>query len=235
MRRIVILAVLIAGLIGCFQNHHQGDFALERKEMVQSQIERRGVSDPLVLKAIEKVPRHLFVDEADQSAAYGDHPLGIGYGQTISQPYIVAFMTEAAGLQEDDQVLEIGTGSGYQAAVLSRIVDQVYTIEIIPELAQQAKKRLRDLGYENIEVRQGDGYQGWPKQAPFDAVIVTAAPPKLPQELISQLKTGGRMIIPVGDFYQELIRIVKTQEGYEKEKLLPVRFVPMVRGKDKRE
>ncbi len=176
------------------------------------------------------VPRHLFVPKMSRIAAYEDHPLSIGYGQTISQPYIVGFMTEAALLQAEDKVLEIGTGSGYQAAVLAELVDKVYTIEIVQPLAEQAEERLKDQGYANIFVRYGDGYKGWPEEAPFDAIVVTAAPNTIPQELVNQLKVGGRMVIPVGSFYQELYRITKTKEGIKKESLLPVRFVPMVHG-----
>ncbi|HQP10623.1 MAG TPA: protein-L-isoaspartate(D-aspartate) O-methyltransferase, partial [Candidatus Omnitrophota bacterium] len=156
--------------------------------------------------------------------------LPIGHDQTISQPYIVAYMTQAALLRSTDKVLEIGTGSGYQAAVLAEMVEKVYTIEIVPELAEESAQRLKSLGYENIFVRCGDGYQGWPEEAPFDAIIVTAAPATVPEELVRQLKIGGRMIVPVGSMEQELIRLIKTQEGVRKESLLPVRFVPMVHG-----
>ncbi len=162
-----------------------------------------------------------------RQAAYEDHPLPIGLKQTISQPYIVAYMTQSLQLQKSDRVLEIGTGSGYQAAVLGELAQEVYTIEIIPQLGERSKKLLADLGYRNIHVRVGDGYQGWPDKAPFDAIIVTAAPPKLPQPLLDQLKIGGRMIIPVGNTRQELVFIRRTENGYDRKNVLPVAFVPM--------
>jgi len=197
--------------------------------MVETQIERRGIKDAEVLSALKKVKRHLFIDPDARQFAYNDHPLSIGYKQTISQPFIVAYMSEAAKLKKGDRVLEIGTGSGYQAAVLGEIAGEVYTIEIIKDLAISSKKRLKDLGYKNIFVIHGDGYQGMPDNAPFDAIVVTAAPLAIPERLVEQLKVGGRMIIPVGDFSQELLRITRTENGFQKEKLLPVRFVPMVR------
>jgi len=202
--------------------------------MVREQIEARGVKDSLVLAAMRKVPRHLFVPERYRGEAYADHPLPIGHGQTISQPYIVAYMTEALGLKGNEKVLEIGTGSGYQAAVLAEIVDSVFTIEIIPELARSAEQRLKNLGYRNVFVRCGDGYKGWPEHAPFDAIIVTAAPDHIPQPLVNQLKGGGRMVIPVGSMFQELVLVVKRKEGIEKHPLLPVRFVPMTGEAKKR-
>lgn len=208
---------------------------VKRKRMIEEQIMQRGVLDPYVLKALEKVERHLFVPESLQEDAYFDGPLPIGYGQTISQPYIVAFMTEAADLKRSDKVLEVGTGSGYQAAVLAEIVQEVYTIEIVEPLAESAEKRLKVLGYQNIFVKHGDGYQGWVEHAPFDAIIVTAAPEELPEELVKQLKVGGRMIVPIGSFYQELYRITKTEKGIQKEKLIPVRFVPMIKGTEDKE
>jgi len=200
----------------------------ERDAMVTNQIAARGVSDPLTLKAMRKVPRHLFVPEALRSESYRDYPLPIGKGQTISQPYIVAFMTEQLGLKGGEKVLEIGTGSGYQAAVLAEIAGQVFSIEIICELADSAAARLKNLGYKNITVRCGDGYKGWPEEQPFDAVIVTAAPGKIPQPLIDQLKPGAKMIIPVGNLSQELILVTKLGDGkVEQKSVLPVRFVPM--------
>lgn len=205
-------------------------YARKRAQMVDEQIKRRGVSDEKVLTAMRSVKRHLFVSAVRRYAAYGDYPLAIGYRQTISQPYIVAYMTEAALLSPGDKVLEIGTGSGYQAAILAEIVEKVYTIEIMQPLAEEAQKRLKDLGYTNIFIRHGDGYKGWPEEAPFDAIVVTAAPTAIPEELVGQLKVGGRMVIPVGSFYQELYRITKTEDGVKKENLLPVRFVPMVHG-----
>ena len=203
-----------------------------REAMVRDQIERRGVSDPRVLAAMRSVKRHLFVPPALVSIAYQDGPLPIGHGQTISQPYIVAYMTEALRLGPTDKVFEVGTGSGYQAAVLAEIVDQVYTVEILEALAESAKKRLAELGYDNVHVKYGDGYQGWPEFAPFDAIIVTAAPDHIPEKLIEQLKVGGRMILPVGTYYQELKLVTKTEGGFHEQRLIPVRFVPMVKGND---
>jgi len=198
-----------------------------REAMVRDQIEARGVSDPKVLAAMRKVPRHELVPVSVRAAAYADHPLPIGHDQTISQPYIVAFMTEALALRGDERVLEIGTGSGYQAAVLAEIAKEVYTIEIVPALARRAKGDLARLGYARVVVREGDGYRGWPEHAPFDAIIVTAAPPKIPQPLLDQLKPGGRLVVPVGTSTQELTRITKAADGFRQEQLLPVRFVPM--------
>ncbi len=198
-----------------------------RDQMVQQQIAARGVRDKRVLKAMREVPRHLFVPPDMQPYAYLDRPLPIGYEQTISQPYIVGFMTEALKLRPKDRVLEVGTGSGYQAAVLSVLVNQVYSIEIIEPLAKEAAERLRRLGYSNVQVRPGDGYRGWPEAAPFDAIIVTAAPDHVPQPLLDQLAAGGRLVVPVGRYFQTLIRIRRTGSGFKKEKLLPVRFVPM--------
>lgn len=173
-------------------------FANPRNAMVTDQIERRGVSDPQVLAAMRRLPRHRFVPDQYLQLAYEDHPLPIGYGQTISQPYMVALMTEALRVEPGQRVLEIGTGSGYQAAVLGELGAEVYTVEIIPELAQQAAARLAELGYKNVHVRQADGYFGWPEHAPYDAIIVTAAPDHLPQPLPQQLKEGGRLVIPIG-------------------------------------
>lgn len=209
------------------------DYVRLRERMVDEQIVARGVTDPLVIRAMKKVPRHLFVPEDRRSRAYGDHPLSIGQGQTISQPYIVAFMTEALQLKPDDTVLEIGAGSGYQAAVLSELVREVYTIEVIPELGIQAQKTLRKLGYDNVNVKIGDGYKGWPEKAPFDAVIVTCAPEQIPEPLVQQLKEGGRMIIPVGKAgsVQQLIRAVKKEGSLVTHEVLLVRFVPMVKGR----
>jgi protein-L-isoaspartate(D-aspartate) O-methyltransferase len=198
-----------------------------REQMVQQQIAARGVRDPRVLQAMRDVPRHLFVPPEMQQHAYQDTPLPIGYGQTISQPYIVGFMTEALKLKPQDRVLEVGTGSGYQAAILSVLVREVYSIEIVEPLATQAAERLKRLGYANVKVRAGDGYQGWPEAAPFDAIIVTAAPDHVPKPLLDQLAPGGRLVIPVGEFFQTLKRIVRTDRGFKTEELLPVRFVPM--------
>ncbi|MBN1870806.1 MAG: protein-L-isoaspartate(D-aspartate) O-methyltransferase [Candidatus Omnitrophica bacterium] len=226
---ILLSIFLIFGLTECV--FAEEDFTMrQREQMVDQQIERRGILDKKVLDAMRRVQRHLFVPPELHDTAYEDYPLPIGYGQTISQPYIVAYMTETALLKAGDKVLEIGTGSGYQAAILAEIVDEVYSIEIVQGLAETAEERLKGLGYENIYVRCGDGYKGWPEKAPFDAIIVTAAPDAIPQELVHQLKVGGRMIIPIGSIYQELYRITRTEGGTKKETLLPVRFVPMVHG-----
>jgi protein-L-isoaspartate(D-aspartate) O-methyltransferase len=186
-----------------------------------------------VLEAFRSVDRALFVPDSLKSLAYEDSPLSIGYGQTISQPFIVAFMTEAAMLNPRSKVLEIGTGSGYQAAILSKLCAEVYSIEMVEPLLQNSKKLLKDLGYNNVHAELGDGYKGWKEAAPFDAIIVTAAPKEIPQTLIEQLKIGGRMIIPIGDFNQRLTRIIRTKEGIEEENLISVRFVPMVKDKQK--
>ena len=204
------------------------DGAASRARMVETQIVARGVRDPRVLAAMRKVPRHLFVDPSQRSQAYEDHPLPIPGNQTISQPYIVALMTELLELQPNERVLEIGTGSGYQSAVLGELAKEVYTIEIVPELARSAAARLKELHYDNVVVREGDGYRGWPEHAPFDAIIVTAAPERIPQPLIEQLAPGGVMVIPVGGFFQELKVFRKSADGRVTEKdILPVRFVPM--------
>jgi len=211
-------------------------YAWIREGMVQSQIIRRGVKDPLTLAAMKAVPRHRFVPEPLRKQAYDDHPLPIGLDQTISQPYIVAYMTEALALKGGEKVLEIGTGSGYQAAVLAEIADSVFSIEILKPLADSARERLKELGYKNVYVLCGDGYQGWPEHTPFDAVIVTAAPDHIPQPLKDQLKIGGRLIIPVGSFYQELLLITRTEKGFKEQRLLPVRFVPMTgKAQEKKE
>ena len=199
----------------------------ERRKMVEIQIQGRGVRDKAVLDALNKVPRHLFVPKPIRAHAYADKPLPIGNRQTISQPYIVGLMTELLELEPEMKVLEIGTGSGYQAAVLAEIVKKVYTIEIIPELAQSAEKKLLEIGYKNIRVKAGDGYRGWPEHAPFDAIIVTAAPNHIPQPLIDQLKVGGKLVLPVGDFFQNLIVVKKSAQGIEKKNIIPVIFVPM--------
>lgn len=212
----------------CKETVSQDKFLSKRIRMVKEQIISRGIKDKLVINAMQKVQRHLFVPETLKDNAYIDSPLPIGENQTISQPYIVAFMTEALKLKKSDKVLEIGTGSGYQAAVLAEIVEKVYSIEIIEKLGKKAEKLLKTLGYNNITVIIGDGYNGVPEEAPFDAIIVTAAPKKIPDPLVEQLKSGGRMIIPVGDYYQELILIEKPiDENTTIKRLLPVRFVPM--------
>lgn len=199
----------------------------ERRRMVEAQLAERGVNDERVLAAMERVPRHRFVPEEMRPHAYEDRPLPIGHGQTISQPFVVGFMTQALELEGDERVLEIGTGSGYQAAVLAELVREVWTIEILEPLAERARAVLADLGHENAHVRCGDGYLGWPERASFDAILVTAAPDHVPQPLLDQLAVGGRMILPVGDSRQELVLIRRTRGGYEREEVLPVRFVPM--------
>jgi len=203
------------------------EFEKKRHQMVEKQLLKRNIRDIQVLNAMKKVPRHEFVLLRMKQLAYSDRPLSIGENQTISQPYIVAFMTEAAKLKPSDRVLEIGTGSGYQAAVLAEISKEVYSIEIVRRLGEKAKKLLAKLGYKNINLRIGDGYKGWPEKAPFDAILVTAAPTHIPKPLLSQLKIGGRMIIPVGGSSQQLIRITKTKTEDKREILLPVLFVPM--------
>jgi protein-L-isoaspartate(D-aspartate) O-methyltransferase len=210
----------------------------EREKMVRQQIQQREVKDPNVLAAMRIVPRHAFVRQGEQRLAYIDSPLPIGYDQTISQPYIVAFMTEALNLKAGSKVLEIGTGSGYQAAVCAEIAKEVYTIEIVKELAQSAAERLKELGYHNVFVRAGDGFFGWPDKAPFDAIIGTAAAGRIPQPLIDQLKPGGRMILPMEGRlgFQYLVLITKDEKGeLHKKNVLPVRFVPMTGEVEKSE
>ena len=206
------------------------DFAVARQHMVEDQIKGRDVTDSRVTEVMSSVPRHEFVPENYRARAYQDHPLPIGYGQTISQPYIVAFMTEQLRPQPTDRVLEIGTGSGYQAAVLSKLVAEVYTIEIVKPLAQRAEVDLRRLNYSNVNVKAGDGYKGWPEHAPFDAIIVTAAPDHVPQPLIDQLKEGGRMIIPVGGREMQQLYLLEKHAGKLTQRaVLPVNFVPLTR------
>ena len=227
----LILMLLI--LIGCSDMSRKekeikkDNFFQLREDMVKYQIKGRGVKDKEVLDAMTKVPRHLFVPESVQNKAYEDEPLPIGFGQTISQPYIVAYMTEQIDIDESEKVLEIGTGSGYQAAVLGEIAKEVYTIEIVPELGKRAADVLQKLNYDNVHVKVGDGYKGWPEAAPFDAIIVTAAPDHIPQPLVDQLKINGRMMIPVGEFSQDLILLERTEKGIERKRKIPVRFVPM--------
>ena len=201
--------------------------AAERARMVERQVQARDIGDPRVLTAMRTVPRHRFVPDGLQNEAYADSPLPIDRGQTISQPYIVAYMTEALALPEDAKVLEVGTGSGYQTAVLAEIADEVFSIEIIPELADGSRELLSELGYENVHVRHGDGYQGWPARAPFDGIIVTAAPDHIPQPLIDQLAVGARLVIPVGARSQMMTILTKNADGSTVDVTLPVRFVPM--------
>jgi len=201
--------------------------AAARDAMVRDQIEQRGVRDPAVLAAMRAVPRHELVPADVRDMAYEDHPLPIGHRQTISQPFIVALMTERAGVQRGDKVLEVGTGSGYQAAVLAAMGAEVYSIEIVEPLARRAAADLERLGY-RVNVRAGDGYRGWPEAAPFDAILVTAAPPRVPQPLVEQLARGGRMVIPVGENYQELRVLTRDESGtVSEQKVIPVLFVPM--------
>lgn len=210
------------------------DYRSRRISMVEDQIVSRGVSDRAVLDAMRKVARHLFVPVDEIENAYYDHPLPIGNDQTISQPYIVALMSELARPKPESKILEIGTGSGYQAAVLAEIVQSVYTIEIIEPLSKRSEQLLKKLGYKNIHCKIGDGYFGWKEHAPFDAIIVTAAPSKTPEPLLNQLKIGGRLIIPVGDIWQELLVITRTEKGFDKQSIIPVRFVPMTGEAEKK-
>lgn len=230
MKKLTVLIILFT--IGFFSSlSGQNKFEIKRKEMVKKQIQARGIADKNTLKALEVVPRHLFVPEEYQDQAYDDGPLPIGYGQTISQPYIVAYMTELLKVGPDDVVLEIGTGSGYQAAILSRIVKKVYTVEIVEELGLAAKERLKALNYDNVEVKIGDGYYGWEEHAPYSGIIVTAASEYIPPPLIKQLKDKGRMIIPVGSPFsvQNLMLVEKSGDKIRTKSLIPVRFVPLTR------
>jgi protein-L-isoaspartate(D-aspartate) O-methyltransferase len=231
MRRIsglLILAILTA--TGC-QKHTESnsEFAAERKKMVAEQLKPRGIKDERVLSAMAKVPREEFVSENLRGQSYSDSALPIGHDQTISQPFIVALMTEQLHPQPTDRVLEVGTGSGYQTAVLAELVKDVYTIEIIEPLAKDASARLTRLGYSNAHVKVGDGYQGWPEVAPFDAIIVTCAPDKIPQPLTQQLKEDGRMIVPVGNGMEQQLYLLEKKNGQlAQTAILPVRFVPMI-------
>lgn len=230
-RVVAIAAVAMSGCCEAQTLTKAGDFQPQRERMVREQLMTAGrdIQNKRVLAAMRSVPRHEFVPEDLRSRAYEDGPLPIGHGQTISQPYIVAFMTEVIDPQPGERILEVGTGSGYQAAVLAAMGAQVFSIEIVKPLGEQAQETLKRLGYDKVKVRIGDGYAGWPEQAPFDAVIVTCAPESIPQPLIDQLKTGGRMIIPVGEEIgrQELYLLKKQADGLRKTAVLPVRFVPM--------
>lgn len=219
----------LAALLGCAPEPVSADSerAEERARMVAEQIAGRGVRDERVLAALRRVPRHRFVPEAERGAAYEDHPLPIGSLQTISQPFIVAVMSELAELAPGERVLEVGTGSGYQAAVLAELGAEVDSIEIVPELAASARKTLRALGYERVNVITGDGYRGLPERAPFDAILVTAAPDHVPQPLLDQLAVGGRLVIPVGDEFQQLRVLERTAQSIEDRPVFDVRFVPM--------
>ncbi|MCJ7468204.1 MAG: protein-L-isoaspartate(D-aspartate) O-methyltransferase [Maribacter sp.] len=224
---ILIAYVLVTSLPASAQDR----YAENRKEMVDRQLKERGITDKNTLHVLGTIPRHEFVHEDLIPAAYTDQALAIGNGQTISQPYIVALMTQELDLRPNDRVLEIGTGSGYQAAVLSKMVDSVYTIEIIEELARSATVRLKRLGYDNVVVRWGDGYHGWPSNSPFDAIIVTAGADSIPQPLIDQLKDGGRIVIPVGptNLVRQLVKLTKKKGKILSKNLIPVRFVPFTR------
>ena len=218
--------MLLGFLIG------QNEYQLQRTKMVEDQLIPRGIDDAATLAAMRKVPRHKFVPEDQMPYAYVDGPLAIGEGQTISQPFIVAYMTQCLNLKKDSKVLEIGTGSGYQAAILAEITDKVYSVEIVAKLGAKARDILKDLGYTNINLKIGDGYNGWEEYAPFDAIIVTAGAEEIPKPLVEQLAIGGRMIIPVGPHKgtRQLIQIDKTKSRIKKKNLLPVRFVPLTRG-----
>jgi len=217
------LALLAAGVRPAAAD----ELAERRQRMVETQIRARGIESPAVLAAMAKVPRHLFVPDTFREQAHEDYPLPIGESQTISQPYIVALMTSLLELPRGAKVLEIGTGSGYQAAVLAELAGEVYTIEILESLAARAKATLEQIGYGNVHLRQGDGFEGWPEAAPFDGIVVTAAPPKVPQPLLDQLKVGGKLVIPVGRFFQDLVVYTRTADGFDKKNVIPVRFVPM--------
>lgn len=228
---LLLLVLPMLAILACPPAHEGSE--QERDRMVKEQIAARGVKDGRVLDAMRRVPRHLFVKPELVPVAYADRPLPIGEGQTISQPYIVGLMTEQLRPRREDLVLEVGTGSGYQAAVLSLLVAKVYSIELIPQLAETATARLKQLGYSNVEVRQGDGYKGWPEHAPYDGIIVTAAPERIPEELFRQLRPGGRMLIPVGDYGWQELKIVEKDPGgaMHVRSIAPVAFVPMVPGK----
>lgn len=224
--------MLLLAMIGCSappaqSQPRQADEERQRLAMVDAQIARRGITDRRVLEAMRRVPRHEFVPADVAARAYEDFPLPIGFGQTISQPYVVAYMTEVLQVAPKSRVLEIGTGSGYQAAVLADLGAEVFSIEIVPQLAERAGRTLARLGYSNVHVRAGDGYRGWPDAAPFDRIIVTAAPDHIPQPLIDQLAMGGRMVLPVGDFWQRITVVTKTRRGIVQQKTMDVVFVPM--------
>jgi protein-L-isoaspartate(D-aspartate) O-methyltransferase len=225
-QNLVLAAIIVSG---CGQKATPAsDFAAQREHMVAQQLVTRGIKDARVLAAMKKVPREEFVSPDSRAVSYEDGPLPIGHDQTISQPYVVAFMTEQLRPQPADRVLEVGTGSGYQAAILAELVSDVYSIEIVEPLAKSAEATLQRLGYKNIHLKVGDGYKGWPEAAPFDAIIVTCAPDKVPQSLVQQLKDGGRMVIPVGDRFAQQLYLLEKKNGQLKQSAtLPVRFVPM--------
>jgi len=210
------------------QNDNAVQWKRKADKMVSSQLISRGISDENVLRIMGNTPRHLFVPKELLAEAYVDGPLPIGEGQTISQPFIVALMTQLLELKGHEKILEIGTGSGYQAAVLAQLVDTCYSIELVKILADSAKVRLKRLGYKNVITKCDDGYKGWPENAPFDCIIITAAPESIPAKLVEQLKIGGKMVLPVGKYYQQLMLVTKTKRGIARENIIPVRFVPMV-------
>ena len=234
MRKITLTYIITSLILLQSSCTGQGETSMERLRelMIRNQIEARGVSDKRVLNALRMVERHKFVPGQQTASAYEDHPLPIGHGQTISQPYIVALMTELCELKGTEKVLEIGTGSGYQAAMLSLLAKEVYSIEIIKPLGVSARQKLKELGYNNVEILIGDGYLGWPEKAPFDVIILTASPPKIPQTLVDQLADGGTMVAPEGDFTQELVKITKRNGRITKKTVSYVRFVPMVHGSE---
>lgn len=222
------LVLGLAGIAALCATASAGDgYEALRHAMVEQQIKQRGITRPEVLAAMEQVPRHLFVPDSLRAEAYSDHPLSLGQGRTVYQPYVVALTTSLLDLKRGSKVLEIGTGSGYHAAILSRIAREVYSVEIVESVASQASKRLSVLGYHNVEIRVGNGYQGWAEKAPFDAILLSAAPPAIPTALLQQLRVGGKMVVPVGGFFQDLLVITKTADGIEKRTVIPVRLSPM--------
>lgn len=227
MKKWIIAIILLLIFSVCVIPQEKGEYEQRRKELVKNKIIAQGIKDTNVINSLLEVERHLFVPPKYRQHAYKDRPLPIGKGQTISQPYIVALMTQLLEPDSTDRILEIGTGSGYQAAVLSNIVDSVYSIEIICSLASSARKRLKKLGYKNTKIKCADGFKGWKEYAPFDGVIVTCAPPEVPEPLIRQLKVGARLVIPVGEDFQQLKILVKKEDKTVKKNILPVRFVPM--------
>ena len=234
VKRWLAVTILVATTFAQRQSTTRDSRTRERAMLVEEHIEKRGVRNAEVLRALRMVPRHEFVPEQFRDQAYEDRPLSIGFEATISQPYIVAAMTELLDTRRDHKVLEIGTGSGYQAAVLSLLVDTVYSIELVPELAASATETLQRLGYQNVVVKAGDGYKGWPEHAPFDRVILTAAPPEIPQALLDQLKPGGKLVAPVGSGLEQTLLVVDKQRdgSYKRRSVFPVMFVPMRPGKN---
>lgn len=239
IKKVMFFILILAISFGCTNqgeaedtDKEKGRYEIMREKMVEEQIKKRGVKDPVVLKAMGDVPRHEFVPDERKDHAYYDGPLPIGHQQTISQPYIVALMTELLEVKEDHKVLEIGTGSGYQAAVLAEICEKVYTIELLEPLHKRSNATLERLGYDHVETRLGDGYKGWPEEAPFDRIIVTAAAPEVPVKLFEQLKEGGIMVIPLGKFFQDLYVITKKNGEMKEKSVIPVRFVPLVKGNE---